>query len=84
MEQNLETPKIDIVDNLTSIIDGLNDLYYNNGTSPLSDECYDELLDLIYEDFPKYKNIIIIKSDMTRHVHLPPPLYPMTQKPDKK
>ena len=53
LEQNLETPKIDIVDNLTSIIDGLNDLYYNNGTSPLSDECYDELLDLIYEDFPE-------------------------------
>lgn len=53
LEQNIETPKIDVVNNLTSIIDGLNDLYYNNGTSPLSDTCYDELLDLIYEDFPE-------------------------------
>ena len=56
LEQNIETSRAYIVNNLMSIIDGFNEMYYNEGTSPLSDVCYDELLDLIYEDFPEIQS----------------------------
>lgn len=56
LEHNIETPRNYIVNNLISIIDGFNELYYNEGTSPLSDVCYDELLLFLYEDFPEIQS----------------------------
>ena len=44
-----------LVLSLIELIDGFNDLYYTHGNSPLSDECFDHLVELIYNDFPEIK-----------------------------
>ena len=49
--QEFQLSRIDIINDFIGIIEGLNELYYNEGNSPLNDECYDELIDLIYNDF---------------------------------
>lgn len=40
------------------LIEEFDNLYYNQGESPLNDECYDELLSLLCEDFHEIKSLM--------------------------
>ena len=67
--QEFQLTRNDIINNFIGIIDGLNELYYNQGTSPLNDECYDELLDLIYNDFPEIQEHFKNKVGSEHNIH---------------
>lgn len=56
-----------LVLSLIDIIEGLNNLYYNEGESPLSDECYDEFIEIIYTDYDEIRSYFLNKvgSDIT-------------------
>ena len=55
MENDVEYNKQAFSQELQELLEGLNDLYYNQGDSPLSDECYDMLCACIYDDFEEIK-----------------------------
>ena len=55
MENDVEYDKQAFSQELRELIEGLNDLYYNQGDSPLNDQCYDILCACVYEDFEEIK-----------------------------
>lgn len=55
---NNEDERDCLVLSLLELLDELNNLYYNEGESPLSDECYDELVNLMCDDFHEVKQYI--------------------------
>ncbi len=58
---NNEDDRDCLVLSLLELLDELNNLYYNEGESPLSDDCYDELVRLMCEDFHEVKQYYHIR-----------------------
>ena len=54
-----------LVLSLIQLIEEFDNLYYTSGDSPLSDECYDELVRLLCEDFHEIKAIMDKKVGAT-------------------
>lgn len=55
LECDVDYNETEFQQELKDLISGLNDLYYNEGESPLSDINYDKLCEYIYNDFPDIK-----------------------------